>query len=249
MPVENRTESMDTSDDSGPEDHTVEFEAPKSPTAEDIARLRQSLMVLGTTATAKVPPVSLSATEKVESGTLPPVTASPSRSSPSTPRKETPIRKAKSLLKKSLVVSPDILEQFQVFLSLQGAALGKAKSKAARQQQQAPPPAAALGAPSSSRCVPVLPPALVAPSPPLPKMPQQAPAPGSVVLGAAMAASSDVTDLTRLISNQAAMAQHQHNQARQTRLKAAEAKVEFCSYSSVTPVKHALSIFNIFQEI
>merc|ERR1712082_478101 len=102
---------------------------------------------------------------------------------------------------------------------------------AVQQQQQAPPPAAVLGAPSSSRCVPVLPQALVAPSPPLPKMPQQAPASGSVVLGAAIAASSDVTDLTRLISNQAAMAQHQHNKARQTRLKAAEAKVEFCSYS------------------
>ncbi len=229
MSEEKRTENMDTSDDSGPEDHTVEFEAPKSPTAEDIARLRQSLMVLGTTATAKVPS-SLSVPDQVESGTLP-VTASPSRSSPSTPRKETPIRKAKSVLKKSLVVSPDILEQFQVFLSLQGAALGKAKTKAARQQQQAPPPAAALGAPSSSRCVPVLPAALVAPSPPLPQMPRQAPAPGSVVLGAAMAASSDVTDLNRLISNQAAMAQHQHNQAREARLKAAESKVEFSSCS------------------
>jgi hypothetical protein len=78
-------------------------------------------------------------------------------------------------------------------------------------------------------------------------MPQQAPAPGSVVLGAAMAASSDVTDLTRLISNQAAMAQHQHNQARQTRLKAAEAKVEFCSCSSVTPVKHACQFSTFFR--
>ena len=227
MPVEKRvTEPMDTSDESGPEDHTVEVEVPKSPTPEEIATLRQSLMVLGTTATAKVP-VSLSVPDQVESGTLPASTASPSPASPATPRKATPMRKAKSLVKKSMVVSPELLEQFQVFLSLQGAALGKAKAKAPQQQQQVPPPAAALGAPSSSRCVPVLPAALVAPSPSLPQMPRQAPAPGSVVLGAAMAASSSVTDLQRLISNQAAMARHQYQQAWDARLKAAESKVEF----------------------
>merc|ERR1712082_462961 len=118
----------------------VEVPSPKAPTPEEILHLRESLMVLGTTATAKVP-VSLSVPDQVESGTLPASTASPSPASPATPRKATPMRKAKSLVKKSMVVSPELLEQFQVFLSLQGAALGKAKAKAPQQQQQVPLPA------------------------------------------------------------------------------------------------------------
>merc|ERR1712082_289715 len=211
----------------------VEVPSPKAPTPEEILHLRESLMVLGTTATAKVP-VSLSVPDQVESGTLPASTASPSPASPATPRKATPMRKAKSLLKKSMVVSPDLLEQFQVFLTLQGGALAKAKAKAP-QQQQVPPPAASLGAPSSSRCVPVLPAALVAPSPSLPQMPRQSPASGSVVLGAAMAASSSVTDLQRLVSNQAMMARHQYQQSRDARLKAAEQKVEYSVVASFTP--------------
>ena len=157
------------------------------------------------------------------------------------------MRKAKSLVKKSMVVSPELLEQFQVFLSLQGGALAKAKAKAP-QQQQVPPPAASLGAPSSSRCVPVLPAALVAPSPSLPQMPRQTPASGSVVLGAAMAASSSVTDLQRLVSNQAAMARHQYQQSRDARLKAAEQKVEFSVVASFTPENIQCSMFHIFQE-
>merc|ERR1712082_128036 len=116
----------------------VEVPSPKAPTPEEILHLRESLMSLGTTATAKVP-VSLSVPDQVESGTLP--VSSASRSSPATPRKATPMRKAKSVVKKSMVVSPELLEQFQVFLSLQGAALGKAKAKAPQQQQQVPLPA------------------------------------------------------------------------------------------------------------
>merc|ERR1712082_81693 len=187
-------------------------------------------MSLGTTATAKVPSVSVSVSEQVGSGTLP---ASPTYPTP--PLQTKPKLKGKSVLKKkSMVVSPDLLEQFQVFLTLQGGALAKAKAKAP-QQQQVPPPAAALGAPSSSRCVPVLPAALVAPSPSLPQMPRQTPASGSVVLGAAMAASSSVTDLQCLVSNQAAMARHQYQQSRDARLKADEEEVEFSVVASFTP--------------
>merc|ERR1712082_319400 len=109
-------------------------------------------------------------------------------------------------------------------------------------------PAGGLGVPGPSQ-VPVLPPGLLASSAPLPTIPRQAPAAPKVLLGAAMAASSPVVDLERLVANQAMMFRHQHLQARQAQLKVAEVKVVLSRVVLVTPEnKHICQFLTNLQE-
>ena len=193
------TAPMDVSDS---EEESV-VERPGAPTTEELELLRKALQSVGT---------SLAASTAAPTTSAPGGSGTPTLSS-SSPTPPPPVKG-----NRSMVVSPELLEQFHRFLTIQGGA-------PAPQQL---PPALSLGAPGPSRsvaAVPVLPPVLVAPAPPLPVMPRQAPAPGSVLLGAAMAASSPVLDLERLVTNQALMARHQHKQTRESQLKAAELKV------------------------
>ena len=137
-------------------------------------------------------------------------------------------------LSTSIAVSPELLAQIQQLLISQGGAPAPRLPPAAAGL----PPAVGLGVPGPSQStavVPVLPPGLLALAAPLLTMPRQAPAAPNVLLGAAMAASSPVLDLERLVANQAMMFKHQHLQARQAQLKAAEAKVVLSRAVLVTP--------------
>ncbi len=66
-----------------------------------------------------------------------------------------------------------------------------------------------------------------------------------MLLGAAMAASSPVVDLERLVVNRAMMFRHQHLQARQAQLKAAEVKVVLSRVVLVTPENKQICQFLI----
>ena len=170
-----------------------------TPTAEEVEALKEVLKSVGTSLAA-----AAATTTSVSSGGT---GSHPSLSSSTA----TPAR--------SLYVSPELLGQLQQLLSSHGVA---------KAPQQLSPPALGLGVPGPSisvSAVLVLPPGLLAPAAPLPVMPRQAPAPSNMLLGAAMAVSSPVLDLERLVANQALMARHQHQQSRQAQLKAAEAKV------------------------
>ncbi len=176
---------------------------PGAPNSEEVELLRKTLQSVGT---------SLAASAAAPTTSAPGGSGTPTLSS-SSPTPPPPVQG-----NRSMYVSPELLAQFQQFLSVQGGA----------QAPQQLPPALSLGAPGPSKlvsAVPVLSPALVAPAPSLPVMPRQAPAPANVLLGAAMAASAPVLDLERLVTNQALMARHQHKQTRESQLKAVEAKV------------------------
>ena len=185
-------------------------EKPGAPTAEEVEALKEVLKSVGTSLAA----AAATTTSDASGGAGPHPSLSSSSTTPPT---------------RFSYESPELLGQLQQFFSSQGVA---------KAPQQLAPPALSPGVPGPSRlvsAVPVLPPVLVAPAAPLPVMPRQAPAPSNVLLGAAMAASSPVLDLERLVTNQALMACHQHQQSCAAQLKAAEAKIVISGFVLVAP--------------
>ena len=116
------------------------------------------------------------------------------------------------------LVNPELLARIQQLI-IQGGAPAPTPS----------PPVAGLGQvalPVAGQSqVPLLPPGLLAPAAPLPTLPPQAPTGPNILLGAAMAVTSPLGDLDRLVQNQHLMFSHQHQLARNQQLEAAKHKV------------------------